>query len=187
MCRSSDEEFIAAAFDPTMRVFLLCVSMAVSSCFQVRGQASLARAQKVMASTPITCAEKEVDEVLPTGIFADMITRGPGQGMLFHFNDLMEIYQEVAEVEMTPEGVIKWQDPYVSASQMSTLNARLGAGAPSAEETMAMIEREQGIKRRDEAGAALVYFEQWTKCLNDYVRLQKTGSSQPGGGGFFKW
>ena len=44
---------------------------------------------------------------------------------------------------------------------------------------------EQKIRKRDADGAALIFCEQWAKCMQDMVRKETTGSAKVGGD--FKW
>lgn len=116
-------------------------------------------------------------------LFESMMERGAGKALLYYFEELKEMYQEASGAKTNMEGMVKWQDPNMNVATLATLQARLGDGAPSAEEVMAGIEKEQGIRYRDDAGEPMIFFEQWTKYLNDHIRLKSTGSSQIGGGG----
>ena len=107
-------------------------------------------------------------------LFAKMKDRGPGMAMLFHLEDLKQVYVEVSGAT-TKDGAGEelpglWIDPNVSMSQVETLQAKIGGGAAPAEEVMETIERVQGIRHRGEDDEPLIYFEQWVKFLADSLR-----------------
>jgi hypothetical protein len=146
----------------------------------------------VMSEEPAT------PETGPSASLVDqMIARGPGKALLFHYDDMKEAYAAVAG---------DWDDTYISSEQLDQLMGNVGAcisshfscrlsslttsfaapagGGASGIEVLSAIERDQEITQRDGDGNARIYFEQWAKYMNDMVREKVTGSREAGG---FKW
>ena len=110
-------------------------------------------------------------DVGPQELYAKMVDKGPGQALLFHINELRDEFKKVDADD----------DGYIGIDEMGTLLTNISDTDHDAATAIASIEKEQGIQRKGEDGAPLVFFEQWAKFENDSIRDKLNGGKSEGG------
>lgn len=101
----------------------------------------------------------------PEGLVSRMIWKGPGLALLFYIDEMREKFEKA-----DTDG-----DGYLSTADAIELMKDCGDefSEDQVMEMMATIEKVQGLEKRDAEGGPLIFFQQWTKYMNDFAREEK--------------